>query len=60
MADLSTRSMAGVGLMVLGTAMFSVGLVPTLSTLSGLLVIAATLFTLGTYLVGTDVPGQVV
>lgn len=60
MVDLSTRSAAGIGLMVLGTALFSVGLVPSLSALSMLLVAAATLFTVGTYLVGTDVPGQVV
>lgn len=60
MVDLSTRSLAGIALMVLGTAMFGVGLIPSLSALSALLVLAATLFTAGTYLVGTDVPGQVV
>lgn len=56
----STRSLAGIGLMALGTAMLGLGLVPSFSTLSAMLVLAAALFTAGTYLVGTDVPGQVV
>jgi hypothetical protein len=60
MVDLSTRSLAGIGLMILGTAMFGLGLVPSLSALSAMLALAAALFTVGTYLVGTDVPGQVV
>lgn len=60
MVNLSTRSLAGIGLMVLGTAMFGLGLIPSFSALSALLAVAAALFTAGTYLVGTDVPGQVV
>lgn len=60
MVDLSARSLVGIVLMVLGTAMFSVGLIPSLSALSTLLMLAAVLFAAGTYLVGTDVPGQVV
>jgi hypothetical protein len=55
-----TRTLSGIALMALGTAMFSFGLVPSLSAFSALLAVAAILFTVGTYLVGTDVSGQVV
>lgn len=56
----STRTLGGIALMALGTAMFSFGLVPSLSTFSELLAVAAIFFTVGTYLVGTDVSGQIV
>lgn len=60
MVDISTRGLAGIGLMVVGTVMFGLGLIPSFSALSALLAVAAALFAAGTYLVGTDVPGQVV
>lgn len=60
MVSLSTRTLVGIALMVLGVAMLSFGLVPSLSAFSALLAVAAVFFTAGTYLVGTDVSGQVV
>jgi hypothetical protein len=60
MLGLSQRGLLGVVLMIVGTVAFLPVLTPS-STLSALiLVAAAALLTLGTYLVGTDVSGRAV
>jgi len=60
MLGLSQRGLLGVVLMIVGTVAFLPVLTPS-STLSTLvLVAAAALLTLGTYLVGTDVSGRAV
>jgi sugar phosphate permease len=56
----STRTLLGIGLILLGTGMLVFGLVPALSAFSALLAVAAIFLTAGTYLVGTDVSGRVV
>jgi hypothetical protein len=60
MLGLSRRGLLGVVLMIVGTVAFLPVLTPgsTLSTI--VLVAAAALLTLGTYLVGTDVSGRAV
>lgn len=56
----STRTLVGIGLILLGTGMLVFGLLPTLSAFSALLAVAAVFLTAGTYLIGTDVSGRVV
>lgn len=60
MTDISTRGLAGMGLILAAVALFSAGLVPVLASFDFVLALAAIVLTVGTYLVGTDVTGEVV
>lgn len=60
MTDISTRGLAGMGLILAAVALFSAGLMPVLASFDFVLTLAAIVLTVGTYLVGTDVTGEVV
>jgi hypothetical protein len=60
MFGLSQRGLVGVALMIVGTVGFLPVLTPGSSIPDVVLVVAATLLTVGTYLVGTDVSGRAV
>ena len=60
MIDISTRGLAGAGLILAAVALFSVGLMPVLASFNFVLALAAIVLTVGTYFIGTDVTGEVV
>lgn len=60
MLNFSTRGLVGIALMLVGTALFASGAMPSLAGFDLLLALAAILLTIGTYLVGTDVSGRIV
>jgi hypothetical protein len=60
MFGLTQRGLLGAGLMLVGTVAFLPLLGPTSTLPEVLLVAAAALLTLGTYMVGTDVTGKAV
>jgi hypothetical protein len=60
MFGLSQRGLVGIGLMLVGTVAFLPLLGPQSSLPDVLLVGAAAMLTLGTYMVGTDVTGNAV
>jgi hypothetical protein len=60
MFGLSQRGVVGVAIMIVGSVAFLPVLTPGSSLPNAILVIAAALLTLGTYLVGTDVSGRAV
>lgn len=59
MAAFSTRGLAGIALMVVGTVLFALSINP-LRSLNLLIALGAILLTIGTYIVGTDVEGRIV
>ena len=60
MVDLSTRTLQGIGMIVIAAVVLAGGLTESLAGIPLLFALAAIVLTAGTYLVGTDVSGQVV
>ncbi|MGM0590205.1 MAG: hypothetical protein ACQETI_01025 [Halobacteriota archaeon] len=60
MANLSTRGLIGLALMIVGTLGFLPVLLPNSGIPTLVLLVAAVVLTVGTYLIGTDVTGRAV